>query len=139
MIEILLLLVLKHFIVDAILQTPYQYLNKGEFLHPGGLLHAGLHGIGTIICFDGFGVETLVMLGCIDMFIHYFIDYTKMNIGKHYNWSEYVNHNFGKGYLRINSNNFFIILILDQCLHFATYIMLVWLAFDYQLLTYPWN
>ena len=38
---ILLLLALKHFIADALLQRPYQYLNKGIYGHPGGIVHAG--------------------------------------------------------------------------------------------------
>lgn len=42
MIETLIFLTVKHFIVDVILQNPYQYLNKGKFLHPGGLLHVFL-------------------------------------------------------------------------------------------------
>ena len=137
MIEILILLTIKHFVVDALLQTPYQYLNKGEFLHPGGILHAGLHGLATIACFYSFNLDMMLMHGFVDMIIHYFIDYAKMNIGRKFKWSEYVNHNFGDSYLRINSNNFFIILVLDQCLHFATYIFLVWFAFDYQQLFYP--
>ncbi len=30
-----------HFLVDFVLQTPFQYRNKGTYGHAGGLLHAG--------------------------------------------------------------------------------------------------
>ena len=33
-------LMVKHALADFYLQTPYQYLNKGTYGHPGGLLHA---------------------------------------------------------------------------------------------------
>ena len=44
----MVLLQMKHFAVDFLLQTRYQWENKGTYLHPGGLLHAGLHGLGTL-------------------------------------------------------------------------------------------
>jgi hypothetical protein len=36
-------LLVKHAVADFYLQTPYQYLNKGIYGHPGGLLHSGIH------------------------------------------------------------------------------------------------
>jgi hypothetical protein len=33
----------KHAVADFYLQTPYQYLNKGKYGHPGGIIHAGIH------------------------------------------------------------------------------------------------
>ena len=36
-------LLLKHMVADFFLQTPFQYLNKGTYGHPGGLLHSGIH------------------------------------------------------------------------------------------------
>ena len=35
-------LIVKHYAADFLLQTDYQYINKGKLLHPGGLLHAGV-------------------------------------------------------------------------------------------------
>jgi len=47
---LLLALTVKHFIVDFPLQAhPYQYKNKGTYGHPGGLLHSGLHLVGTLL------------------------------------------------------------------------------------------
>ena len=38
----------KHFLCDFVLQSAYQYRNKGIYGHPGGILHAGLHGLGSL-------------------------------------------------------------------------------------------
>jgi hypothetical protein len=37
----------KHFLFDFVFQTPYQLKHKGVYGHPGGLLHSGLHVLGT--------------------------------------------------------------------------------------------
>lgn len=44
---VMLLLQVKHFFADFYFQGPYQYLNKGNFKHPGGYLHAFIHSILT--------------------------------------------------------------------------------------------
>jgi len=123
---ILLLLTLKHFIADALLQKPYQYLNKGMYGHPGGIVHAGIHGIGTILCFlpFGFGLLTCLALGVTDALIHYHIDWGKMNFGSA-RYSKITFDHAGKKALCIYDDKFFYWLIADQCLHFATYILLV--------------
>jgi hypothetical protein len=33
-------LMVKHAVADFYLQTPYQFLNKGKYGHPGGFIHA---------------------------------------------------------------------------------------------------
>jgi len=127
---ILLLFVIKHFIADALLQTPYQYLNKGTFCHPGGIIHAAIHGLltGLIALYVGVDILIIHSLILLDATIHYFIDYIKINIGKLYHWSEYKKDNINNiEYLTIYSNKFFILLILDQCLHFITYIILTYI------------
>jgi len=120
-------LIVKHFVADALLQFPYQYLNKGKFLHPGGLLHAGIHGILTAYCFMTYSPEVILIVASIDTVLHYFIDYAKMNISAIFKWSEYDAED-GKSFLKIYDNNFFIILILDQCLHMMTYVLLIGIA-----------
>ena len=122
------LLIAKHFVADALLQNAYQYLNKGKFLHPGGLLHAYIHSVLTVLCFWGYNPTILLLVGVLDFVIHYFVDYSKMNLSRIFEWSAYDKDENGKPYLRIYSNNFFIILILDQCLHMLTYVLLIYLA-----------
>jgi len=121
---LMIALIAKHFVADALLQYPYQYLNKGTFLHPGGLLHAGIHGILTAYCFFQYPPEVILIVASIDTVLHYFIDYAKMNLSAYFKWSEYDAED-GRSFLKIYDNNFFIILILDQCLHMLTYVLLI--------------
>lgn len=125
-IVILLLLSLKHFVADALLQTPYQFMNKGQYGHWGGILHAAIHGIGTLLCFlpFGFGFVVCLALGVVDALIHYHIDWAKMNLGSA-KYSKMTFDHEGKKALCIYDNKFFYWLIADQCLHFTTYILLV--------------
>jgi hypothetical protein len=118
---ILLLFCVKHFVVDSLLQYPYMYLNKGNWKHPGGYCHAGLHGLATAAIF---AVPGLWWLGIIDAVVHYVIDWTKVNLTKKYGWSQMVAKPGETPHLEVYSNNYFHALILDQCLHFATYVYL---------------
>lgn len=107
---ILTLLFTKHFIVDFPLQNKFQWSNKGTYFHPGGLLHASLHGIGTFLCFVFVDSHLAISLGLIDMFIHYHIDYAKMNLNKNLGWQPNTH------------EQFWWLLGLDQYLHALTYL-----------------
>lgn len=114
MIEILALLFTKHFLIDFPLQTPYQYLNKGTYGHPGGLLHSGLHGLATLLIFSL--VTPLALLyGFVDFLIHYHIDWAKVNLNSYYQ-------------LTPEKPQFWTLLGLDQYLHAMTYLALVCLV-----------
>lgn len=113
-IEMLTLLFIKHFIIDFILQNKFQWSNKGTYGHLGGILHAGLHSIGTFLClflFVGSGIAWIVAL--IDGILHYHIDWAKMNINKKLGWTPTTH------------EEFWWLLGLDQLLHALTYIGLV--------------
>jgi hypothetical protein len=108
---ILFLLFTKHFIVDFLLQTPYQYLNKGKYGHGGGLLHACLHAVGTYLIFFMYtNTLTAFLLASIDMVIHYHIDWAKVNVNDKFGWK--CN----------NSDKFWVLMGLDQYLHALTYL-----------------
>ena len=47
----LIVLQVKHFFSITSFQTLYMLRNKGTYFHPGGILHAGLHALGTIAAF----------------------------------------------------------------------------------------
>ena len=104
---------IKHFLVDFLLQTRYQWSNKGTYGHPGGLLHAGLHGVGTAICLMTFAWEHILLLALMDAVFHYHIDWAKMKLNSHYKW-------------RADSSEYFWwTLGADQLLHTLTYIIIV--------------
>lgn len=113
---LLFLFTIKHFVVDYLLQFKYQWSNKGTYGHPGGLLHAGLHGIGTFLCLVVFfGSAEAYVAGMVDAAIHYHIDWAKMNINKRMGWTPTTH------------EQFWWLLGLDQLLHSLTYLAIIWL------------
>ena len=110
---LILALFTKHFIIDFPMQVRYQWSNKGTYGHFGGILHAGLHGLGTALCFYWFAPVACVSLGVIDAFIHYHIDWAKMNLNARMGWGPNTH------------EQFWWLLGLDQFLHALTYIGLV--------------
>ena len=74
----------KHFICDFVLQTRYQYSNKGTYGHPGGFIHAGFHGIGSIpamlVLTDTYWLVTVIAIA--EYVFHYHVDWTKEQINK---------------------------------------------------------
>jgi len=127
-------LLIKHFIADGALQTAYQYLNKGIFGHPGGIIHALIHGIMTFLVvlawslyFDiSIWVVSIAAFAIFDFITHYLTDWLKVRTTKKYRWSEMVMNDDGtpKG-LMIYSNNFFIALLADQLVHGLVYTIIV--------------
>lgn len=119
--------ILKHFIVDFLLQTEYQWKNKGTFFHPGGVFHSLLHGLSTtFILFYGidyltdFGKPELIIcfiIGNIDFLIHYMVDWGKININKKFN-------------LIPEKTMFWVMLGLDQTLHLLTYVFIIFLIYS---------
>ena len=107
------LLFVKHFYVDFPLQNKYQWSNKDKYGHPGGLLHASLHGLATMLCFWWYAPLACIYLGLIDAVIHYHIDWAKMNLNSKMGWGPTTH------------EEFWWLLGLDQFLHAATYIFLV--------------
>lgn len=105
---------IKHFLVDFPFQKPYQYLNKGTYGHPGGILHAGLHGIGTFLALWMFApLDWLVLMMLFDATVHYHIDWAKMNLNKHFGWGPTTH------------EEFWWLLGLDQLLHWLTYCVII--------------
>lgn len=113
---VLLLLATKHLIIDFPLQTRYQWSNKGTYGHSGGLLHSGLHGLGTVLCLWWF-TPLAIIAGLIDAVVHYHVDWAKMNL----------NRRLGLG--PTTHEGFWWLLGLDQYLHTLTYIGLLWWVF----------
>jgi hypothetical protein len=110
----LLVLQFKHFIADFVLQTPYQFLNKGKYGHPGGVIHAGIHAFGSMFAF--LIIRPSLLLGMtivIGEFIaHYHIDWLKERTVKLNQWI-------------FPQSEFWWTFGADQALHQVTYVVIV--------------
>lgn len=109
---VLSLLFIKHFIVDFPLQKPYQYLNKGKYGHPGGILHSSLHAVGTMLVLFMF-TPYFFLLGLLDGVIHYHVDWSKVQLNQKMGWGPTTH------------EQFWWLLGLDQLAHALTYIGLL--------------
>lgn len=110
---VLIQLIVKHFISDVILQSDYQRNNKGKFLHFGGILHALIHASLTgfiLFLYKVFYIKLVL----IDFVSHYIIDYCKVNLLEKLKYDK-------------NNIGFWIIMGIDQILHFATYGLIYYL------------
>jgi len=105
---------IKHFVCDFVLQLPYQYQNKGIYGHPGGLIHAGVHAIGTLPVFaimtPSFVLGAAIIVG--EFIVHYHIDWGKEQLMKRTGW-------------QTMNAGFWSALGMDQLLHQLTYIVMV--------------
>lgn len=82
---VLLLLQVKHLIIDWVLQPQWMWSNKHTYGHYGGTAHAAFNGFFTAVVIAPFlGSFWLVFLA--DTLIHYHIDWAKMNINKIKGW-----------------------------------------------------
>lgn len=113
MLEILLILVLlqiKHWYIDFVNQSTEEINHKGIYWHWSGMKHSVKHGIGTaVILLPAVPVEWALVLGILDLVIHYNIDWFKMN----------------KGNKDVTSSQFWNHLGLDQMAHQLTYLFIV--------------
>lgn len=103
----------KHFVADFLYQPPYQWQNKGTFMHPGGLIHAGQHALATAFILLFFAVPLAAPLAIGEFIIHYATDWSKMNINKKMGWGATTH------------NEFWILLGVDQLIHSLTYVAIV--------------
>ena len=115
-------LMIKHALADFYLQTPYQYLNKGIYGHPGGLLHAAIHIALTPLVYLLLAPASLLVAGGIALgalVVHYHIDWLKEQATRR------------RG-LTPQDSCFWHVLGTDQLLHGLTYVaivgVLIWTA-----------
>lgn len=110
----LLILQVKHFVADFMLQTPYQFLNKGTYGHPGGIIHAGIHALGTVLAFfiitPTLGLAAAIMIG--EFIVHYHIDWMKERTVR-------------KQQLKFPQAEFWWAFGADQAMHQVTYVAIV--------------
>lgn len=104
----------KHLICDFILQSRYQYRNKGKYLHPGGLLHASIHAVGSIgpvlLLTNDWRFAAYVIGG--EWLVHYHTDWLKEQITR-------------RRKLSFDTALFWAIFGADQFIHQMTYVVMI--------------
>ena len=113
MMEFLVLMFVKHYIVDFVMQTDEMVKGKAIYGNRQGLLHSLQHAVGTlIVCiFTIVSPVYWIMLSLIDFVAHYHIDWLKMNYGER----------------DITNKRFWNHLGLDQLAHQLTYLLMAFL------------
>ena len=111
LLTVFLVLEVKHFVFDYPLQTAFQLKNKATYGHIGGILHAGLHVLGTSAAFlvvrPSLGVGAAILVG--EFLVHYHLDWAKGQLGR---WLT----------LTPTDNLFLWAIGADQLLHQLTYV-----------------
>jgi hypothetical protein len=118
-------LMFKHAVADFFLQTPYQYLNKGTYGHPGGILHSGIHVALTPLVYLVLAPVSLALaagLAAGEFLAHYHIDWLKEQIVRRNYWS-------------MHDRGFWYALGTDQFIHGLTYLLIVGVLVAYAGLT----
>lgn len=120
--DILILLTLfqlKHFVADYPLQNYQMVVEKGQYGRRGGIYHSLIHSALTFTAFAVFNYSvfpveytTAIAIAATEFFIHYHIDWAKMQMSKRFTTEQ-------KG--------FWNWIGFDQLLHHLTYIGFVWI------------
>ena len=110
------LLLFKHFVCDFLTQSHYQVANKISYGHPGGIIHALIHGLGSFVVFVFFySIDIAGLCALIDIIVHYHIDWLKAVITRKFK-------------LKIEGDTrrkFWALFGLDQFMHQMTYLALI--------------
>ena len=137
---LLALLFVKHFAADGPLQTPYQLANKGVWMHPGGLLHAGAHtGLSALaitvwgLLFAPAQADFLTLMAVLAVVVlpfefvaHYLVDYAKCAYDARGKLSRLEIGADGVKRLVIDRTDaYFIAFLADQLMHALTMIAMV--------------
>lgn len=79
---ILLLMQVKHLLADYVWQTGWMVANKGRYGHPGGIAHAGMHAVFSLVVVLVTGFTPLLALGLalFEFVVHYHVDWSKDQI-----------------------------------------------------------
>ena len=105
----LLLLFIKHWYIDFVMQTPRMVEEKGQYGKWYGILHSLEHAGATFVIFALAGIPVAIGLALFDFVTHYHIDWAKMNYGNR----------------DITTPQFWNHLGLDQLAHYIVYLIIV--------------
>lgn len=111
---LLVLLFVKHWFADFVVQFDYMVLEKGTYGADGGIHHSLIHTFLTyVIVWVMFNPTLAILVATVDGITHYHIDWLKMNISR---WRK----------LTIRDWEFWMWLGADQLAHALTYIALAY-------------
>lgn len=117
---LVLLLQLKHLFADFFWQSQWMVANKGNYGHPGGLVHVAIHGAATglvlMLFVPQISFGLLAALCLAEVVVHYHIDWAK----------DYTTKRAG---VSPQEKRFWDITGVDQALHQATYLAMVAFVF----------
>jgi len=108
---IVLMLTIKHFIADFVIQTDWMIAEKGHYGKIGGIAHSAVHGFFTLAILTVFAPWLALYWAFVDFVVHYHIDWAKMKIGKKYGYTP-------------SDKQFWVWIGIDQMLHYLTYILI---------------
>ena len=111
---LLIALLVKHFLFDFPFQTQQDLQYKGIFGNPLGFIHSIKHAAGTFTIFLFIAPAIASYFLYIDLFTHYFIDWSKVKLSKG---------------LTPADKKFWVLLGLDQLAHSLIYILMIPLYF----------
>jgi hypothetical protein len=108
---------LKHFVADYLLQTGWMIAGKASFTKPGGYAHAGVHALGSAIVLLIARIPLPAVLGLVvaEFVVHFLLDRAKVSYGGGIDPDE-------------DAQRFWAMHGLDQLLHQATYIVMIYVA-----------
>jgi hypothetical protein len=116
-VAMLLILQVKHFVADYLLQPSWVLRGKGDLRQVGGYAHAGAHALGSLPAFfvAGLGSAEIAAFAAAEFVIHYAIDYTKARLAR--------NSKSGP-----NTHAYWAMHGADQLMHQFTYAGLIYAA-----------
>jgi hypothetical protein len=109
------ILMVKHTVADFYLQSSFQYLHKGIYGHPGGLLHSTIHVALTPLVYLVLAPASLLLVAGIavsEFLVHYHVDWFKERLTHQNNWTP-------------QCRVFWFALGTDQLVHGLTYLVIV--------------
>lgn len=129
----LVFLFIKHYVVDFVLQTPFQFMNKGTYGHLGGIVHAVYHIIGTAFSlmlmaplvsypFIDYMI-VILLLAFLDGILHYHMDWAKVKVSNKFNYKPSPK----LGCTNTQATLYYWWLGFDQTFHSMTYVLLSYL------------
>lgn len=120
------LFVVKHFICDfpIQIQTPWMFQNKGTYGHWGGIAHAAIQSIASMLILlavtvgysyptNGAILREIIVLGMLEWVIHYHMDWVKMRVNGTFNYKPDTH------------SEFWWWLGFDQLVHYLSYVAMI--------------